>query len=857
MKSTKEAHEKLTAELKSSKEAHESTQKELKQAKEAASASSSASTGSSAAHEKLAAELKSTKEAHEKLTAELKSSKEAHESTQKELKQAKEAASASSSASTGSSAAHEKLAAELKSTKAKLLETEKERSVLTAELKSAKQDLHSTTNKAMTEKVAMSGTIATLSGSLAAVDGPEETVILKKTIAQLTEELKVTKNTLTAFEKKSADDYTELQMAKRAWREVKTETNADINHKSTALTTTSNQLKFAQDQLEDSKHTVLEHASAITKLTADLEQAHKKIEENDNLLFTMLEKCKSMEAKLHLAQIEIKEKADASEKVQQDIQFEAHHSSQIRDIYEEKEHQLLKSLNEKEEQYDKLITENQNLQLLDTKRQTELALSKNEIEDLTQSRLAASVYSETLLSEKNILESKLKLRNEIARDLNQTIRQLQDLHNSGWGLPTEIPKGCVCAQFKPQLFSFITLAVATEAALHGREVDENDERVQAALRARKIRYAESSTAEQFHNAEKKSLLLLLSTLEEVIVSISAGLHRKVIAEKKSEAEKKLKDVWIEDLMHALSSSQDELAAYKLQGLTHTQFLDRINLERSRVRAARVESKQMQTVLNKEVNTLRNYVIDAQEHLAELTGNNRRPALISRASRILSKLKPWVGMQIQKSVFESHSQTGVTIVNITPGGPAAEAGLSVDMVVECINDEETRFNAQFFHAFTALQPGDRANFQVLDTTNQVRNIFMEIRSMELNFKLIHELKRISAGIVQHDDEELLDDIQWNTDHFASRNANIIQQQQQSRSPSRALRSPPRESQQRKLGSPRDRLGSPRLTQQRNLGSPRLGSPRPSQQRKLSPKIYERPNNVPTRRTKKSKKKTSRR
>jgi hypothetical protein len=111
-------------------------------------------------------------------------------------------------------------------------------------------------------------------------------------------------------------------------------------------------------------------------------------------------------------------------------------------------------------------------------------------------------------------------------------------------------------------------------------------------------------------------------------------------------------------------------------------------------AARVESEERQKQMREEIDELRGYLVSSQETVAELTGDTSRPPLIARATRMLNKLKPWVGINIQKSIFEQCSQSGVTIVTMKQGGPAFDAGLKQGMIVERINDIETRFNAEF-------------------------------------------------------------------------------------------------------------------------------------------------------------------
>ncbi len=48
-------------------------------------------------------------------------------------------------------------------------------------------------------------------------------------------------------------------------------------------------------------------------------------------------------------------------------------------------------------------------------------------------------------------------------------------------------------------------------------------------------------------------------------------------------------------------------------------------------------------------------------------------------------------------------------------------------------------------------------------NRLKNIFMSIRSKDLDFESIKELKRIASGVVLDDDAELLEDIQLRLDN----------------------------------------------------------------------------------------------
>jgi hypothetical protein len=136
--------------------------------------------------------------------------------------------------------------------------------------------------------------------------------------------------------------------------------------------------------------------------------------------------------------------------------------------------------------------------------------------------------------------------------------------------------------------------------------------------------------------------------------------------------------------------------------------------------------------------------------------------------MLSKITPWLGVNVAKSIFDSVDQTGVTIVTIKSGGPADEAGLRVGMLVERVNDQETKFNAQFSRICANFQAGDRARFQIVDKAkNIVKHIDVQVRSRELNFKYITELKRMASGVLREHDQDMLSQIQWHQDNREAR------------------------------------------------------------------------------------------
>ena len=75
---------------------------------------------------------------------------------------------------------------------------------------------------------------------------------------------------------------------------------------------------------------------------------------------------------------------------------------------------------------------------------------------------------------------------------------------------------------------------------------------------------------------------------------------------------------------------------------------------------------MQTALCEEIDTLRTIASQAQKKLAKLQGDSSRPLIIDQAQRLLQKLTPYVGIQIEKASSDE-PQDGVRITSVKANG----------------------------------------------------------------------------------------------------------------------------------------------------------------------------------------------
>ena len=161
--------------------------------------------------------------------------------------------------------------------------------------------------------------------------------------------------------------------------------------------------------------------------------------------------------------------------------------------------------------------------------------------------------------------------------------------------------------------------------------------------------------------------------------------------------------------------------------------------------------------------LHKLLVQAQHDMATLTRDPSRESLLSAAETLMATLQPWVGIDIQKSVYDSRDQTGVTVLQLRQNGPAINAGLRVGHVVERVNNRETRYNAQFAHALKQFTPGDTISLQVC-SGHRVSVVSMGITCKGLNMAQIMTLRRMASGVLLPGDQQLFDHITYDLKNF---------------------------------------------------------------------------------------------
>jgi len=574
------------------------------------------------------------------------------------------------------------------------------------QLANVKDDLTRFEQRAAADNADKSATISTLSATIASIEqkAADDHTAQAKIIYEVSSELKQTQITLAATEKNAetiikdkSDTIQRLSKDLNTTQEnlavSRLKHNEDNANNAAAIASLQSDLKTVRDHLNATEQKAVEdnyrNSNIIAKLNVDLkttremlteaERRHtQQLADKDAAIATVSKNLKAVTGSLESAKADIVARVAVNDKLVADLKLAIDTNARQREEQDKGLRTYVQLMADKDEAIARGLAELKEQEVHVSEQRSQMARLQVEVENQSKKRLEASLLSEKLSSEKHALQSKLRLRDEVAQDLSNTISRLQDVLNQDSRLPAGIPPNCACALLRPQLFAFIKICIATEATIDGREVDPRDERVVEAERSRVVQYNtndfKTATPEGFYEAEKRSLLLLTSILEETIVAVAEGSRRKITSEQKFQAELKLRETWLEDLQNALGETQDELQEVKLTMAPNDEIADRLRMERSRVVAARLESEENQKNQREEIETLRGYLVASQEAFAELTGDTSRPAIIMRAARMLAKLKPWVGINIQKSIFEQCSQSGVTIVTLKQGGPASDAGL---------------------------------------------------------------------------------------------------------------------------------------------------------------------------------------
>jgi hypothetical protein len=422
-------------------------------------------------------------------------------------------------------------------------------------LESSENSLRLTEKKLAATATDMSQTIAELTERIATMDIASEKAQTQAVITMLTKDLKLAQDSLASLEEKHAQLEKTLQATQDTLKGLQQKSHDDLAVQNAVIINLKSELRANEEIITELNADVTEKDILIAKLRADVEGSASEIAAKEALMFSVLEKYKTTHELLDAERAQTDMDKLTIDNLATDLQSMAMGKSLSIESYEEKLRVCTEMMIEKDRNMTEQRQINHNQEVALDIKTRDIAKLKSEVENRSISLRDATAQFESLLSEKNVLETKLKLRDDVVKDLNDTIKKLQDINSSGIFPSAQTPQGCNCALLKPQLFAFIKLSIATEATLEGRVVDIHDERVLAAEKARRIRYDESASASHFYALEKKTLSILASILEDTVTALAEASRKKMSSEQKLNSELKLKTQWMDELMTNLAAAQ--------------------------------------------------------------------------------------------------------------------------------------------------------------------------------------------------------------------------------------------------------------------------------------------------------------
>jgi hypothetical protein len=140
----------------------------------------------------------------------------------------------------------------------------------------------------------------------------------------------------------------------------------------------------------------------------------------------------------------------------------------------------------------------------------------------------------------------------------------------------------------------------------------------------------------------------------------------------------------------------------------------------------------------------------------MCSDTARVTVIQRSGELFRQLTANAGISIKSRVNDTRSQRGVTVVRVVEGSSAFAVGLQPGHVVERVNGAETRTHAAFVRALDSSQPGDHVHL-IVQVSDNVNYMSMPLRSKELDFDAVVELRRMASGALMPRDELLLNQL----------------------------------------------------------------------------------------------------